>query len=84
MKMSVKPTASHGIGILNDSDPWPVMCPECGHEIVKSIGQFKETVRIACEHCGSQRDFNKEGFAAFIQQWQQSIYHIARNSRFTD
>lgn len=67
--------------ILNDSDLWPVVCPECGHEIRKEIGWLKHTVRINCDVCGADSEFHNDAFVNVIQNLKQAVDAVARAPR---
>ncbi len=70
--------------MLNDTDKWPVICPNCGYETKKQIGWLKHAVNVTCDRCGETRGFYNQAFVQSLDNLRQHIDVFARNSPFTE
>ncbi len=69
--------------MLNDTDDWPVPCPECGHVSHENIGRLKQAINVTCERCLRSFEFHKEEFVQVLDNLKRTVGVIGRNSRFT-
>lgn len=70
--------------MLNDTDEWPVLCPNCGHETKKQIGWLKENFSFRCAVCDTNLWFHKEAFIQMLDQARRAVDNIARTSRLVE
>jgi hypothetical protein len=70
--------------VLNDTDDWPVPCPDCGQVTPKQIGWLKLAVNITCDHCGITRRYHNDGFIQTVENLKKTIDTVPRTSIFTE
>jgi hypothetical protein len=70
--------------MLNDTDAWPVTCPECGKITKKQIGWLKNNTGFRCDGCQTNLWFHKETFVEALEQAKRTIDTLARTSRFAE
>jgi transposase-like protein len=66
--------------MLNDTDEWPVVCPECGHESQERIGRLKNKSSFTCPRCGFVGEFHAEAFIKMLEQLKNTISGAARTA----
>lgn len=69
--------------MLNDSDLWPVPCPQCGKVIEEQIGRLKGTVSLSCP-IGHKFGFRNNEFSHYVEELRKTISNVARNFPFSE
>jgi hypothetical protein len=69
--------------MLNNSDLWPITCPQCGKVIEEQIGRLKGATSLSCPS-GHKFGFSNDNFSQYVEELRKSIANVARNSRFTE
>lgn len=69
--------------MLNDTDLWPVLCPECRNAMKKQIGRLKSLTSIKCHQCGAAIGFRNITFSKVIEQARREIDTRAREADLT-
>ncbi len=69
--------------MLNDSDLWPVSCPQCGKIVEEQIGRLKGTVSLVCP-LGHKFGFRNHDFTHYVEELRKTVENVTRNSPFTD
>jgi len=64
--------------MLNDTDEWPITCPECGHETRKQIGWLKNNSSLTCPRCGFVGEFYTDAFIKMLDHLKKAISGAAR------
>lgn len=67
--------------MLNDTDLWPILCSECGHEMQKQIGWLKDQSSFPCEVCRRIGKFERETFLDVLKNVESTLNGLARGSR---
>lgn len=61
-------------GPYDDSEPFPVGCPSCGHKFQEKIGRLKAGGELWCPSCGTGVRYEKAEFLRALGQLRRGIY----------
>lgn len=56
-----------------DSEPLSVRCPDCGHEIARTVGFFRRSPTLNCPGCNASIDFDGTGLDEGVLGAQRTI-----------
>lgn len=56
-----------------------IPCPECGHEVCKTIDWVKANDELSCRRCGSVIELENEKHLLIIEHVTQSIAKLRRS-----
>jgi hypothetical protein len=59
--------------MLNDADPWPVMCTVCGHKTQHAIGRLAKTFDFICVQCGGKFTFENQTFTRSVEHHRSNV-----------
>lgn len=62
-----------------DSEEIDIPCPECGHEVSKTVDWVKENDELSCRRCGSIVELENEKHFLIIEHVTQSITKLRRS-----
>ena len=67
--------------MFEDSDLWPVQCPNCLHKTKKEIGWLKTNRRMRCDGCGLDLWHHPETFLDTLNDAQRAVASFNRSIR---
>lgn len=56
-----------------------IPCPECGHEVSKTVDWVKANDELSCRRCGSVIELESEKHVLIIEHVTQSITKLRRS-----
>jgi uncharacterized Zn finger protein len=62
-----------------DSEEIDIPCPECGHEVIKTVDWVKVNDELSCRRCGSVIDLESERHFLIIAHVTQRIAKLRRS-----
>ena len=64
-----------------DSDEFPIRCPNCGEEFYEKVGRIKSGLDLRCPHlpdCGARLTNQAEEFDRFLKSDAETRMHYFR------
>ena len=70
-----------GANMFDETDKWPIYCPDCGGVTAKPIGWLLANDRLTCTCCGAILAYYRERMARDLEDVHRAVASFSRGLR---